>query len=205
MEARDAMTTTMSTKTTTALLILAALLLSPALEAAAQDLPQRETVEQALIGIHDLADKKSLSSLGPGVDVVLQKIVTHPSHRALARTRAISALQHFPSAAARAVLLAVIKRGRKLTKPSLALLDLERAAVSYAVVAGPAGLPELQRLLTHANLDVRGTAAQAVRLTRHPRAEALLTGRLKRDSSATVRHAIKRQLELLRQKRRKTR
>jgi hypothetical protein len=106
MRARDAMTTNKSTKTTAALLVLAALLLVPALDAAAQDLPDREAVERALIGYHDLADKKTLSSLGLGVDLVLQKIVTKPSQRALARTRAISALQHFPSAATRAVLLA---------------------------------------------------------------------------------------------------
>jgi len=205
MGARDAMTTTMSTKTTAAtLLALAALLLGQP-PAAAQDLPQREAVEQALMEIHDLDNKQQLQSLGAGVDVVLLQIVAKPSHRALARTRAISALQHFPSKAARAALLTVIKRGRKLTRPSLALHDLERAAISYAVIAGPAALPQLSRLLTHVNLDVRASATEALRLSRHPRAEALLTGRLKRDRSATVRHAIKRQLELLRLERRKRR
>jgi len=181
--------------------LLTAVSLSPPATAAPPQ-PDRATVEQLLSGVEDLPTRQDLLRLGAGVDAVLRQIVEHPSARALARTRAITALRFFPSKTTRTTLLAVIAQGRGVTRPSLALLDLEQAAVAYAIVAGPAALAALEPLLIHANLDVRASAAEAVRRTGHPRAEALLARRARLDPSATVRQQIQRELTRLRRARR---
>lgn len=187
---------------TSIVITLASLLL--ALPAAAQDPPppDRRAVELALSDHETLLSKERLLRLGPGVEGVLRQLVTSPSRRALARSRAIAALRFFPSKETRTALLGVIRTARKVIKPSVALIDLQEAAVSYAVVAGPASLATVSGLLRHANLDVRSSAAEAVRLSRHPRAEAVLLARVKRDPSATVRYRIQRELKLLRSGRR---
>ena len=175
------------------LLIVTALLVPAAALAA----PDRNQVELSLSGIERVPGKQALLRLGPGVDQVLREIVLKPSRRALARTRAIALLRLFPAKETTAVLQQVISATGK-AKQGLALLNLQQALASYAVVVGPPSLATVKPFLSHGNVDVRYAAAEAVRLGRSKEAISVLRQRELLEPSPTVRHQLKRQVELIR-------
>jgi len=175
-------------------LTLPLLLASVAEPAAAAD---RNRVELALSGHESIPSRDALLRLDPKIDQLLQEIVLDPAARPLARTRAISLLRLFPSKQSAATLRQVIRTARR-AKQGLPLLNLQQALAAYAVVVGPPSLKLVRPFLTHAKLDVRYAAAEAVRLGRHPAALSVLEQRLPLERSATVRHQIQGQIEILR-------
>lgn len=174
---------------------LALLLLAAPTEA--QSHADRNSVELALSGHERIPTKQALLRMGDDVAQVLRAIVNQPSHRLLARTRAISMLRFFPSKATTATLLGVIEQNRKIEKPSLAAVDLQQALISYATVVGPKAVETCKGLLAHKVLDVRSTAAEAVRLTKSPQALELLLKRQQVEPSPLVRYQIGKQIKLL--------
>jgi hypothetical protein len=187
---------------TTPLLALALLLPLTALAA-----PTRDEVERSLMGFEHIPGKQALLRLGSSVDQVLREIALKPSaRRMLARTRAITLLRLFPSRETAAALKQVIAEtdhrsaveGTNRAKDGLDQLHLQQALCSYAVVAGPASLALVKAYLSHPSMDVRYSAAEAVRLSRSTQATAVLQSREPLEKAPMVRHQIRRQLELLR-------
>jgi HEAT repeat protein len=141
-------------------------------------------------------DRAELRALGPDVDAVLREIIEQPSHRLLARTRAIALLGEFRSKTNAKLLLQVIKDNAEVRR-GLGLIDLQHALIAYAAQRGPKALEVLEPFLSHAKLDVRARAARAVRVAGGPEAKRALKLQLDNEPSATVRVEIQRQLELL--------
>lgn len=173
--------------------LLLSLVLLPSVAAG---VPLREDVELALSDLERVPDKKELLELSPQVEQILQDLVEHPSRRALARSRAIAVLQFFPSTQTRATIRGVIQAGSKATR-GLALLDLQTALTSYAVIEGPSSLPVLRPFLSHASIDVRSAAVRAVFLSGHANRRAILEARHAVEPSATVRARIAGELKRL--------
>ena len=171
---------------------VAALLLAP-LAAAAE--PDRDRLELMLSDIERVPGKADLSRLGPGVDAVLRDIARSPNPaRMLASTRAIAVLRHFPSPKTATVLRSLLHRLRQVTRPGVALINLQQALTSYAVVAGPAAMKEIEPLLSHSRIDVRHAACEAVRPTGSPQAGQVLRKRRVLERAPLVLHQIERQL-----------
>jgi hypothetical protein len=82
-------------------------------------------------------------------------------------------------------------------KTALQRYLLAQALPSYAAVVGPTSLATLQPLLAHQHVDVRRAALEALRLCRAKNARALIAERARRDGSALVRHAAKRELRAI--------
>ncbi len=162
--------------------------------ASATDPGLRERVEMALSPIERLPSREELLRLSPRVEEVLREIVDQPSPRALARSRAISVLQLFPSEATRRSLRTVIRKSAG-APAGLPLVDLGRALQSYAVVTGPASVEVIRPFLTHSQVDVRYAAVRALGLTRSAQARSVLTERRKIEPSAMVRYQIERELK----------
>jgi hypothetical protein len=176
--------------------LLTALLLALPLVAGAA--PDRDQVELVLNGIEYVPSKADLERLGPGVDGVLRDIALKPpARRMLAGTRAITLLRLFPSKKTGAALLGLVRKYRRVKKPGVQLLNLQQALTSYAVVAGPGGLKQIEPLLGHVNMDVRHAACEAVRLTRSVRAITVLQRRQQLEQAPMVRHQLERQIELI--------
>jgi hypothetical protein len=175
---------------TTSLLLLLLLPIS------AEARSPRERVELSLMAYESVPNREALLRITPDVAQVLREIVERPSPRALARNRAISVLQLFPSAATTATLLRVIQR-HALAREGIALLELQRAISSLAVAAGPRALTSLQPFLAHPSPDIRYETARAVALTRSPQARSLLEKRRLIEPSPMVRQQIERQVQLL--------
>lgn len=161
----------------------------------------RDELEQMLSDYERIPKKAELLHLGPGPDLeaMLRNIILHPSPRALARIRAISVLQYFPSAANAAVLRNVIQGYNRKALTGVALLELQNALPSYAVVAGPKSLDLIQPFLTHSNVDVRYSAANATALSRSPLTLNILMRRYKIESSPIVQRQLDKQIKMLRQ------
>lgn len=170
-------------------------------------LADRTRVERMLSAYETTATRGELLKLHPRVDQILLDIVAFPSSRVLARTRAICALALFPTDQTRAALKQVIARcDKQVRRPtrkgaevstSLPLLDLQQALSAYARAAGPAAVATVAPYLSYPNRDVRATAALATRLTRSPKARALLLARQKVEPQAMVKVQLGRQLKLL--------
>lgn len=162
--------------------------------------PLQEQVELLLSGIESIPSKATLQGLHPQVAAELRRIVEQPGvGRELARTRALTVLRAFPGKATAATLRGFIQRRSKATrgqaKTSLALLNLQQAVKTYAVVAGPSALALLQPFLSHDNADLRVAAAEAVRLSGGRGARALLQSRVRMERSERVRHQLQVQLK----------
>lgn len=156
----------------------------------------RAVVERALSAYEYVLTRAQLLRLGDDIASVLRAIVEQPGRKALARNRALSALRYFPSKATERLLVSVIVKTRGARR-GVAVLDLGQAAGSYAAIAGKRALKLVEPLLAHRSIDARIAAAEALRLTKSPRARGLLFGRLSRDSSPTVRAALSRQIGLI--------
>jgi hypothetical protein len=177
------------------LLVVVAMLLSSSASARSGSL--RDRLELALSGLESLPSKHALLQISPHVDELLRDIVSNPSRRALARTRALVVLRHFPSTATTSTLRATIQR-TAVAKGGVPLLDLQQALASYAVVVGPRSLPVLQPFLAHAHVDVRHAAAGAVVLSRSPSALSVLAARRKIEPAMMVRVELDRRMQELR-------
>jgi len=175
----------------------------------------RARVEKALSAYETIPGRGEILMVHPAAHEILLDIVRFPaSRKALASSRALAVLRHFPSRATSAALLQVIRRTDALaraTRPrtargqipmSLAMVDLRQALTSYAAVKGPASLALLRPYLAFPNPDVRATAAIALRASKHPKARAALLAHQRVERSAMVRHEIKRQLKLLKRAKR---
>lgn len=173
-------------------------------------LADRTRLERALSAREHVASAAELQRLHPAAEQILIDIARFPSRRALAHTRALAVLRQYRTAAVAAVLRQVINRcanrvqqrrraGHHGELPmSLELLNLKQALTSYAAVKGPAALAQVRPYLAYNNRDVRAAAAVAVVASRSPMARQVLRSRQKVERQAMVRHAIRRQLELLR-------
>ena len=157
----------------------------------------RSRVERSLSVIEKGASKAALLRVyGADVEGVLREIVAKPSRAVLARVRALTALRYFPSKATRELLAAEIAKTKRKRR-GLELVYLQQALRSYAVVTGKAAVATVVPLLSHSSIDVRIAAGEALRLSASPKARALIAARLARDSSATVRAELTRQLQLI--------
>lgn len=172
----------------------------------------RARVERALSAYETIPARGELLKVHPAAHEILLDIVKFPaSRRALARSRALAVLRHFPSKATIAALtnaMSAAEKKARAVRPgrsgqiplSLALVDLRQALTSYAAVRGPAALPLVKTYLAFPNQDVRSTAAATLRVSRSPQARRLLLARQRVERSAMVRHEITRQLKLLKRK-----
>ncbi len=134
---------------------------------------------------------------GPGVAAALREIALQ-GRRALARNRALTVLRQFPSRATARLLERFVDRYRHQRRISgVALLELQQALVSYAAVAGKKALPRVTGFFAHASVDLRCSVAEAVRLSRSPRARGLLLARRELEPTATVRAEIHAELKRL--------
>jgi hypothetical protein len=172
---------------------IAMLSLLPSLTQAA---PSRAKLEVMLSGFETIPSRESLLRFDPRVEQLLAEIVLQPTARPLARNRAITVLQYFPSKSTSAVLQKVIKNAAAATH-GRALLELRLALLSYAVVAGSRAVAVVTPFLTHANVDLRISAAKALTLSHAPEARQLLMGRLKAESSPLVRLELQHQVQAL--------
>lgn len=170
---------------------------APAAADPPQSLTPRAKLERILNAVEGIPGARTLKQLFPDVAHLLRQIVERPSRRALSRTRALTVLRHFPSPETEATLAAAVAQHSREGK-GLALLDLQQALSSYAVVKGPKALDLVQPFLAHPSRDVRYEAAEAVRLSRSPRAEAVLQARLSEEKAPMVRHQLQRQITLTR-------
>lgn len=181
------MKTTTPIKALALALVCAALLRAPAVHAA-------PTLAQELSAIEWVPTKAALLRHGADVDARLRAIAA--SGPALARNRALSALRYFPSATNAKFLRGVVERYRR-SSGGLPLLYLHQALSSYAAVVGPAALPYVAAFLPHSSVDVRCHAAEAVRLSRSPRARATLLARFRVEESPMVKAELLQQLRQL--------
>jgi hypothetical protein len=156
----------------------------------------RARIERALSQIERVPTRAELLAISPRAERVLVEIARGGTAHALARSRAITALRHFPSETTAAVLAGVVRKNRG-TRPGVALLDLEEALVSYAAVAGAASIPLVRPFLAHENVDVRAAAVDAIGSIRGIEARRLLVERRTVETSGSVRKQIDRRLEAL--------
>jgi len=170
------------------LISLGALLLAPAALAA-------PTLEQELSAIEWIPTKAALLRHGANVDARLRGIAAQGG-KPLARHRALGALRLFPSADSAKFLRNVVERNRGV-RGGVNALYLQQALSSYAAVVGPEALEYAAAFLPHQSIDMRCYAAEAVRLTRSPRARATLLARLEVETSPTVKAELLQQLRRL--------
>ncbi len=156
--------------------------------------PDQAGFMRALTTRERIPTRAGLLRLDPQAEHALQALVNQSSTRALARSRAISLLQLFPSKGTAATLLEVIKSASHPRAKGLILKDLGRALTAYAVVMGPKALPQLTPFLAHGNPDVRLEAARALRLSKNEAALKMISSRLKVETTPFVRAQLKKQI-----------
>lgn len=180
-----------------ALPLIASLALALLLARVAGAESPRERLELLLSDHERLPGRAELLAISPQAPHLLREMVEKPSARALARSRALALLRLFPGAETARVLREAI-RTRARSGGGLALLELQQALSSYAVVAQVASLRVVQPFLSHPSPDLRHAVVGALGLVRSPRVLPLLEARLASEPSAMVRHRIEVELRRLR-------
>jgi HEAT repeat protein len=161
-------------------------LLASASVAHAGDL--REQVLELLNAYEDVATADELRALGDKVDVELMHIADDPHVPSSRRSRAITALGHFPGDKVRGFLESHADKADK------GILR-RKAVLSLAVGFGADAVPTLERALADDDELLRVAAAQALALVVSDRSTEVLRARLEREDSAAVNEAISKALE----------
>ncbi len=156
---------------------------------------QRDAVQAHLRAHDEISSRRDLAVLGTGVDGVLVEIASDTKLDASLRSRAVSALGFFSTAASRAFLEATIKAGRA-SQPGEILL-LRRAVVALGWQGGGGTASLVGPLLSHAEPDVRLDAALALGMLRTKEAAALLRRRIDLEPLPKVRLNMGRQLRVI--------
>jgi hypothetical protein len=174
--------------------LLLSLLLS--LPAAAKPAPRvpRDTIEPKLVRYHP--DPAQWRALGPGTDETLIEIAGDGKAELLVRSRAVSTLGYFATAASRRFLEATIDAKGPSAEAGDRLL-VRRAAVALGWLGGMEVPGRLAPLLSSDDPDVRLDAAVGLGLTRLPAAASSLRKRLDLEPVDKVRAQISRQIQAI--------
>jgi HEAT repeat protein len=154
----------------------------------------RDTVEPKLVRYHP--DPAQWRALGPGTDETLIQIAGDPKAELLVRSRAVSTLGYFATAASRRFLATTIETKAASAEAGDRLL-VRRAAVALGWLGGTDVPGRLAPLLSSDDADVRVDAAVGLGLTRLPAAAASLRKRLDLEPVERVRAQISRQLQAI--------
>jgi len=148
----------------------------------------RDDVLDLLNAYEDTATAEELRALGPKVDLELMHIADDHDVPSSRRSRAITALAHFPG-----------DKVQKFLEDHAEKADkgiLRRKAVwSLAVAYGEASLPVLEKALADDDALLRVAAAQALGEVSSDQAKTLLQARLGSEDQDSVREAITKALE----------
>jgi hypothetical protein len=151
-------------------------------------------IDRVLGGVEHAASADEVRALGPDADQLLMAVAGDGEAEPLRRWRAILALQHVPSAAARAFLLALVQRRAEATGSEVLELAAALAALApYGPEAAGAVLP----FIAHRSADVRQSAAATLALTGAPAAAGALQLRLAVERDPGVRRTLARALHAL--------
>jgi HEAT repeats len=156
----------------------------------------RSTVEARLRAYEPTFSASGWQALGPGADEALVEIGRDEKVDILVRARAVSALGYFPTPPARRFLEQTIDSRAASTQAADRLL-LRKAAVALGWMGGPGVPARLDKLLAHADPDVRLDAAIGLGLTRLMPAADFLRKRFDIEPDARVRSQIGRQLRVI--------
>lgn len=167
-----------------ALLLLSFALTSPAWADALSRDSQRAALMAVLEAPHPQFDAKSLRRIGPDVQSLLIEQASSTQTMSPVRLRALGALQFFPNAASRAVLLEAIGAINQ------AMPVLRVALSALAAGFGVEALPVLQQHLHHSNVFIREATAYALGDLDDPRVTSLLENRVQHEPAAAVRDAM---------------
>jgi HEAT repeat protein len=157
-------------------------------------LVSRATVEARLRAYQP--DPAAWRALGPGVDELLIAIGGDGKMEVLVRSRALSTLAYFPTAASRKFLEATIEAKASSSDPGDRLL-VRRAAVALGWLGGLRVPARLAPLLDSQDPEVRLDAAIGLGLTRLPAAADSLRKRLDVETAPQVRAQLSRQLQTI--------
>jgi HEAT repeat protein len=171
-----------------------ALLISLWLSASTPARVPRATIEPKLVRYRP--DPAQWRALGAGVDEALIEIAGDPKAELLVRSRAVSTLGYFATAASRRFLEATIDTRGSSADAGDRLL-VRRAAVALGWLGGMEVPGRLTPLLGSDDPDVRLDAAVGLGLTRLPAAAASLRKRLDIEPVDKVRAQISRQLQAI--------
>ena len=172
--------------TTTLRAAVLALVLSPLSVSFAG--PLRADLLEALGGYEDLPTAEQLQALGDGVEAELMAIADDKAVPSSRRSRAISALQYFPSPASRTFLDAHVDAADK------GILR-RKAVLALGAGFGAAAVPKLQSAFDDTDPLVRVAVAQALGMVGDASAKEALNGRLAKEDQDAVREAISKALE----------
>jgi HEAT repeat protein len=154
----------------------------------------RDTVEPKLVRYHP--DPAQWRALGPGTDQTLIEIAGDPKAELLVRSRAVSTLGYFATAASRRFLETTIESKGTSADAGDRLL-VRRAAVALGWLGGMEVPGRLAPLLSSDDADVRLDTAVGLGLTRLPAAAAALRKRLDIEPADKVRAQISRQIQAI--------
>jgi HEAT repeat protein len=171
-----------------------ALVISLLLSASTPTRATRATVEPKLVRYHP--DAAQWRALGPGTDETLIEIARDPKAELLVRSRAVSTLSWFATAASRRFLEATIESKGSSADVGDRLL-VRRAAVALGWLGGTEVPGRLAPLLGHDDPDVRTDAAAGLGLTRLPAAATALKRRLDVEPVESIRAQISRQIQII--------
>ncbi len=164
---------------------LVGLLWLPALSYAG---PLRDDVLELLNGYEDAPTAQDFARLGDGVSLELMEIADDHGVASSRRSRAISALQHYPQPTVRGFLESHLDQGDK------GILR-RKAAMALGAGFGAEAVPKLTGALADDDTLVRVAVVQALGMTQAPEARVVLEARLENEQVESVRAAITKALE----------
>jgi hypothetical protein len=156
--------------------------------------PPRASVEPKLRAYHP--DPAGWRALGPGIDETLIEIARDGKVEILLRSRAVSTLGYFSTAASRKFLETTLDAQASSSDPGDRLL-VRKAAVALGWLGGVSVPGRLAPLLGSEDPDVRLDAAVGLGLTRLPSAADSLRKRLDVERVERVRAQISRQIQAI--------
>lgn len=170
-----------------AALLAASLILGGLTGAAAQEggaAAVRPQVEELLEAFEAAPSASEWTRLGPGAGEVLREIAADARRRPTVRSRAATALRHYPDAASFAA-LEVLARDEQTP-----VLVRRKAVRALAEGWGAQALGLVKPLVEHENLQLRESALRALAMIPTPEARALLEERLRLEPRAYLRETI---------------
>ena len=151
--------------------------------------PLRTPVLELLSGYEATATPADLAQLGDGVPAELMEIADDASVASSRRSRAITALQHYPTPDVRGFLEA------HLDKADKGILR-RKAAMSLGAGFGAAAVPVLAKHLADEDTLVRVAVVQSLGMTSSAEAREALQARLDVEPVESVKEAIGKALEV---------
>ncbi len=152
--------------------------------------PKIESQVRTLLGgFEHVPSMEDWQKLGPGAADVLRQIATDPHELNTRRSRALSALSHFPTPEAKQFLQDFLNNAQQPT------LLRRKAVLSLAYGFGPDIIPVIEPFLADQNKRMRESAILAVGNIATPRAKELLEKRLEIEPTNYLKETIEKTLK----------